>query len=154
MQFLPVQENFSRNNYLSTWKTTCCDIKFPPSSWTGNFFLWQEIFLVTIQYVARNSFLWPETSYCGKKFFPMTRIFSCCKKFLPVTRNFFLYKKSSCGKKFLTVARHFLLWLVISFCGKTFLPAGKHLFDRNFLLPFAENTFLSYLWQKLSYCGK
>ena len=99
-----VQEISSRNKCLSTWKMTCCDTEFPPSSWDRK-----------LPTVTRNFFLWQEISSYDKKFLPVTRNFflwqdisSCDKKFLPVTRNFFLwqeissyYKKSSCGKKVL-----------------------------------------------------
>ena len=78
-------------------------------------------------------------------------------KILPVTRNFFLLQKiSSCGKKFLNVARNFFLWqdnsswvkclfVMILLHQKISFSAQKHLFDRNFLLHFSENTFLSNL---------
>ena len=105
MKFLLVQEISSRNLCLSTWKTICCDIKFP--TFARNFlpvtrivFLWQEFF-----------FLWQE-------------FFSCDKNFFPVASNFLwqeissFYKKSSCGQKFLSVARNFLLWQNISCWGK------------------------------------
>ena len=66
-------------------KTTHCDIKFPPK------FLGQEIsscdkkFLpVTIQFVARNFFMWQEISFCGKKFFLWQDI-SSLEKYLIVT---------------------------------------------------------------------
>ena len=91
MKFLPVQEISSGNKCLSTWKTTCCNIRFPPSSWDWKF-----------PTLARNFFLWQE-------------FFSCDKKFLPVARNFFLLQTiflwpetSYCDKKFLPVAKHFL----------------------------------------------
>ena len=91
-KFHPVQEISSRNKCLSTWKRTCCDIKFLPSSWDRR-----------SPTLARNFFLWQE-------------FLSCDNKFLPVTRNFFLlqniflwHKISYYCKKFLPVAKHFLL---------------------------------------------
>ena len=68
-----VQEISSRNKCLSTWKMTCCDTEFPPSSWdrkhptvTRNFFLWQEISSYDKKFlpVTRNFFLWEEISSC------------------------------------------------------------------------------------------
>ena len=91
-KFHPVQEIYSKNKCLSTWKTTWCDIEFPQSSWNKK-----------IPTLARNFFLWQE-------------FFSCNKKFLPVTRNLFFLQKiflwlqiSYCGKNFLPVEKYFLL---------------------------------------------
>ena len=133
-----VQEISSRNKCLSTWKMTCCDTEFPPSSWDRK-----------LPTVTRNFFLWQEISSYDKKFLPVTRNFflwqdisSCDKKFLPVTRNFFLLQKI------------FLWQESASYETRKYLrSAEKHWFDRNFLLYFAWNTFLSNLWQiRVNFC--
>ena len=116
MKFLLVQEISSRNLCLSTWKTICCDIKFP--TFARNFLP-----------VTRIVFLWQEFFSCDKNFFLVTRIFFlwqaifCDKKFLPFTKNPLLWSEISfCDKKFLTVAKHFLLrkiyvyLLFVNFC--------------------------------------
>ena len=129
---------------LICMKTTHCDIKFPPK------FLGQEIsscdkkFLpVTIQFVARNFFMWQEISFCGKKFFLWQDI-SSLEKYLIVTlilhenhvtlpkRKFFLWHKnmSSYYRKALVRQVLCIIWQEIpscQVCDKTrkFLPTFR-----------------------------
>ena len=142
-KFHPVQEISFRNNCLSTWKTTCCDIKFPPSSWdrkfptlARNFFLWLEFFPVTrnfflwqeISSFYKKIFLWPEISYCGKKFLPgakhflLRKIYVCDNAWISTIHK----KISSCERKFLLVTGNVFPWQEISSCDKKFCPlTGK-----------------------------